>query len=404
MLLTILKRSNYKLKKLSKINAIMIILVIFGSFFANINMVSSIIPKNGKRNYDNVIETQAVEIDTITLDYETVNEVFDYFKKQAMLNGYEETITVISSGLLFESENSLIIIGHGHFDSKNQYRIADYTSSRIKNLAEQKQIVALLGCYSNAIKLDNEIQLTYNGKINLRTAIYDLVDLLDWSVSHEFLPSVNIGLHYLDPGGSGNGWSISNPPPLFNTLKRAYCPVHDIYWNLDTETGVRSLSTFMYNHLNTAIRLNYEGQFLTETSLGSNSYYLNDEAVQFDLWMSEEGGVWKYLNFANIKVNGVPKSSYTGSLKVFDIESEMMTALGMTRQESKYALAAIFGTLGIAFCTLGWQLIAYAIAASAGLLKVLAFVGGILGFLIGATLVIIALVACISAYYAKTED
>lgn len=383
-----------------KINVILVFLVMIGTIFANINIIASIVPNNN-HVYVSGKENQVIN-DTFALDYETVAEVFDYFMMQAKYNDFEQISTIISSGLIFESEKSLIVIGHGHFDSKNQYRIADYTANIIRSKAEQKQTVALLGCYSSFIKLDNEIQLTYSYKVNLESALHDLIILLDWSVSCEFNPSTNIQLIDLDPGGC-NGWSISNPPPLYNIRKEAYCPAFSITWNLNSETAIQALSTFMYNHYMTAFRLYYEGDFLKETSPGSNSYYIIREKVQFNLWISIPGGVWEYLNFANIRVNNVPKSSYTGSIKLFDIESEMMNVFGMTYQESKYALAGIFGTIGMGMLALGCSVIAWAIDATVKWLAILAYIGGALAVLLGIVLVIIALVATISAYYSRTE-
>ncbi len=391
------------MKKITIINTLLIFLVIIGSFLANVGVIASIIPKNVNKDYDGVKENQAAEIDINILDFKAVTEVFDYLKTQAILNEFDITTTVFSSGLLFETENSLIVIGHGYFDSNDQYRIADYTQNQIKRFSEQKQIVALLGCYSSTIKLDNEIQLTYFDKVDLKTALQDLVNLLDWTISHEFLPSMNIQLFDLDPGGSGNGWSLSNPPPAFNIQRMAYCPEDNIYWNLLTSTGVRSLSTYLLNHKMNAIRFNYIGEFLVETSPNSNSYYIIDQNLQFDAWISNPDGVWDYLNFANTEINGVSKPDFRGSIKVFDIITQLVQANGISYSEAAFNLAFVFTPIGIALCGAAYFIIKYVFAATFSFLIFLGWVGGVIAAIIGVGLVIAAIYYGISGYIRRNE-
>jgi len=393
------KRSSDKLRKMNKINTGLIILVIIGTFAANINMIASILPKNEGLNFDNLIEAQPTDNDLYTLEYEIIDEVYDYFIKQADLNGFENICTFISSGLVFESDNSLIVIGHGYFDSRNQYKIADYTSGQIKNLAEQKQIVALLGCYSNVIELDNEIQLKYCSIINLETAINDLINLLDWSVSYKFLPTTNIQLFDFDPGGSGNGWSISNPPPAFNIKRMAYSQEYGIYWDLSTDTGVQALSDFLLNHLNSVVKITLKGEFLEEISPNSNTFTVSTQEVKYATWISNPGGVWKYLNIENTKINGVSKPSFNGCLKVYDLVDNLQSILGLsTYSEAAFYLAVIFIPAGVAIAGAGAFLIKYAIGATVAALEVLAWIGGLLAVTFGCALVIAAIIIGICAF------
>ena len=125
--------------------------------------------------------------------------------------------------MLFDSVDILIIIGHGHFDSSGCYYIGDYSEEWIQYYAQKKDTVALLGCYSAAVELSNNLQLTYQGRIDLLTAMNDLSELFEWTKMNAFLLAQNFYLHDLvpgdpgDPGGGGggsNGWSVDNLPPV----------------------------------------------------------------------------------------------------------------------------------------------------------------------------------------------
>ena len=68
----------------------------------------------------------------------------NYIRSEATNNNFEITTTVISAALLFESADTLIIIGHSYFDVNGNYFIGDYSAKRIQQFAQEKERVALL--------------------------------------------------------------------------------------------------------------------------------------------------------------------------------------------------------------------------------------------------------------------
>ena len=385
-----------------KISVVFLFVILLGANVANIQFLSSIVPKSSANPIDftTVVCQEQPQFTDNELGYRLTSEVYAFLQKAAVDNNFQITSTVFSAALLIESEDAIIIIGHGHFDSEGNYFIGSYSINQLQQLVVGKQIVALLACYSARIKLPNAIQLLYFNEIILKKAIDDLAMLLNWKLEQEFTPSTNVALSALDPGSGVNGWTINNPPPLFNKRKTAYCPEYCITWDLNSETAIQSLSIFLYDHHLTAIRLNYEGEFLIETPKGSGAYSIVTKSVQYDIWNSNPGGVWDYLNFANLKIDGVSKPQYSGCDKFYNFENEMMNALGLTRQESKYEFASNFIGIGACLLVAGGGGIAFAFAATAPTWVLwLAGIGGIIAIIIGVVLLIIAIVVTISAYY-----
>lgn len=108
-------------------------------------------------------------------------EITSYLRTHAISNDFKFTTIVYSKGLLFLSDKTMIIIGHGNFDVYDQqFFIGDYSASQIQKLAEDKDTVALLACYSQMIALSGKQLLAYDNEIDLITAMDDLLELLQW--------------------------------------------------------------------------------------------------------------------------------------------------------------------------------------------------------------------------------
>ncbi len=399
------KRNDKKMKKITTINTLLVFLVIIGTIFANLSTVVSIMPKSTTERDVEIVDNSTT-IATNEFDVKTLTEIADYMSDQAAQNDFEISTMVYSSGLLFESDNSLIVIGHGYFSSNNQYFISDYSTNRISKMAKNKEMVALLACYSSNVELENNLQLTYTDTIDLTTAIQDLFSLLRWTESTQFNPIKNIQLFNLDPGGSGNGWSLSNPPPAFNMMRQAhtYDGTHK-YWNLLTDSGVKSLSAYMMSNKYRKIEFTFRGEFLEQTAPNQQSYYINTHSVTFDSWILIEGDLKDYLHIENIYLEGVLQKRQQHNLQVDDIVGILVSEEGIA---SRVAALTVLGgaliPLAVILLTTGIKLLKIALVAGAagtstalGLSATASCVLGCLAVTLGIIIVAIAVAILIAA-------
>jgi hypothetical protein len=357
-------------------NSILLTLVIFGSMFANINIVASMIPEhanNGNSFIENVFEKKAVSSGQTTatefheLDATAILSLYRYLHEQAKANDFTFLRTTFSAGLVLQSDNTLIVIGHGILYSENRYYIADYSMSSIQELATNYEKVALLSCYSSNIALTTAQQLTYNKEIDLLTALEDLFSFLQWEKTTTFEPQKNILLNKnttvpdfqigdnqprngFDPGG-GNGWSVENPPPMFNIKRQAYSYYEGhLYFNLWTDSGIIALSTYMLNHKWRLVKFTFKGNFIAKTNSNPNTYELSYQTITFDSYIHTEGDMKDYWRIQNIEINGVLQKKWGRQVKydpkVDDIVDGMSTS-GL----SKDACLGLIGGASIALAT-----------------------------------------------------
>ncbi len=208
-------------------------------------------------------------------------------------------------GLLYETENSLIIIGHGYYDSNNQYYLADYSANRISRMAENKDFVALLACYSSNVILHNELALTYDNEVDLKSAVDDLLDVLDWDQHFAFIPSNNFMLFDLDPGPGAPG-GITDAP-FSNGIKYIYSPSEGLYWNLNTEAGFQGAGNWMFNNKYILVKVYIANDYYKQ--IAENTYQLISGVATYDAWIIIQSDMNDYLRIRNLVVAGVAKKS-----------------------------------------------------------------------------------------------
>ena len=363
-------------RKILKSYTVLMILVIMGSFLANVNIKASFITKR-----QNKIENVCPIDETISdynyeLDFTSLKEISEFFSAHAKLNNYKLTTTVYSAGLLYETENSLIIIGHGHFNSQGDYYIADYSADTISKYAKDKEFVALIACYSANIELENKIQLSYTTTIDLESSINDLMDLLQWKEKYSFCPLKNINLIELDPGGGGNGGEDANFP--WDGLRYAYTGYDGgTYWNIWYSSAQTSLKNFMLSHLGIKVQLTMSGDFLMDP--GNGQYVMDYQVITYDCWIYRNSDMNLYMHFENVKNNGVNLG------KFLDVKYNDMTSIYTTQGYTPFItmtvlLCTLLFEVGIAFLIpLGSALVKGTTWASiAGLIKLMALIGVIL--------------------------
>ncbi len=357
------------MKKITTINTLLVFLVIIGTIIANLSTVVSIMPKS-------TTERDVVKVDnktTITnaneFDIKTLTEIADYISIQAAQNDFEISAMVYSSGLLFESDNSLIIIGHGHFSSNNQYFIADYSENNIHEMANDKETVALLSCYSSNIKLVNERQLTYDTQIDLITVMNDLSTILQWEKTASFSPCKNIQLIDLDPGDSGNGGFNPNLAPrrLVNGVKSATS--YSTIWNLNYESAAISLTNYMLGNIGIRVEFSFSTTFYEE--LSSGDWQLKYHTATYDAWSHIEGDMKTYIKITNIKIDAISKND-----EISITVDELMVAISKDGKtgllETMGQLAGIFAGVFVVFMT-GYISCEIAIAVGAASLAGLSY-------------------------------
>ncbi len=345
-----------------KISMALIFCVIIGSIFANITVIVSITPKSIQSNA-NETESRVIIDKTFDFDLITMTEISEFILTQVDNNNFGLTMIIYSSGLLFESDDTLIIFGHGHLNSENQYFIGDYSENSIYEMVKDKETVALLSCFSSNIKLTNDRQLTYETQIDLVSAMNDLITMLQWEKIASFLPSTNIQLFDLDPGPGGNGWSLSNPPPAFYKKRQAHTfDNYHRYWNLLTDSGIRSLSTYMLNNKWQKIEFTFEGEFLTEKT--PNSYYVKACNLKFDSFVITQSDVKDYFYIENIYINGVFQKRTTHTIKIDDVLDAMVSQAEIANRLSAIKIAvAVFVPIGILLLGGGLKLFSIGFAA-----------------------------------------
>lgn len=356
------------MKRVQKINSVLVFLVIIGTIFANLNAVVSIMPRNTMERDVKKVDNQTINTNTNEFDLKTLTEISNYIRIQADLNNFEISIMVYSSGLLFESDTSLIIIGHGYFDSKNQYFISDYSTNRIIRMAENKEVVALLSCYSSNIRIENNKLLTYNDKIDIESAMKDLFSLLDWTETYEFNPTRNFYLIELDPGGPGgdDDDDLSDATIFVDGLRYAHSYLNGhLYWNLYYDSAIESLTNFMLNHKYRLVEFTFTGDFLIEQGHNTGIYELEYHTITYDAWCSIKSDTKTYVEIDDVKYDGVSKGKYY-SIKADDLLEVLADNAGQAGfLSTSMSLAAIFATIGGALIA-AWAIFKVAARATAG--------------------------------------
>jgi len=339
-----------------KISVVFLFVILLGANVANLQLISSVVPKyNWREPPGQVVEKKEFGTDSYGLDYQTLVEVSEFILGSAEQNNYQFDCVVFSAALLFESEDALIIIGHGHFNLEGQYSIGDYSASSIQKLANKKEFVALLACYSATIKLTNKKQLIYQNSIDLITAIEDLSDYFAWIQKNTFTLSQNIQLFDLDSGG-GNG--LTDAPEFFTSLKYAFS-VHpdygDTYWNLNFESAMRSLSSYMMNYKYRRVEFTFTGTHYVELVPDSGNYVANSHSCTFNAWLSIEGDTQKYVQIRDVLVDGNDqKKDFSMKLE------ELMLALDEATYRSN--VIAALGIFAGTFVAIGASFLAAAIS------------------------------------------
>ncbi len=399
------------MSRVQKINVVLIFLVIIGTIFANINVITSITPANVYENIDGNSENQNILTDYNDLDSNIILEISEYILNQANNFDFKISKIVYSAGLIIETQDTLIVIGHGYFDSDSQYFIGDYSKTNLVKMADSKDAVALLSCYSANVELENNKQLTFLNKIDVVSAMNELFVFLNWKETMKFIPTYNIQLFDLDPGG-GNGWSLSNPPPNFNLLQRAHSFDGDFhkYWNLLTASGIRSLSTYMMSHKYRTVDFTLKGEFLTQVTPNQNSYYINEITLKFDSWVHVESDMCDYIAIEEIYVDGDFQRFENYDYKVDDLLNLMMSSGGIANRVTALGImAATFVTIGIFLIgkALHFMKIAIAVTVAGAMTEIglsvsavswLAGIAGILGLLLIIAAIAIVIAAVVIAF------
>ncbi|NHK32821.1 MAG: hypothetical protein FK730_15835 [Asgard group archaeon] len=359
-------------KSIKKMESILIILVIIGTIFANLSYIS--IKASINKTNNTKLETKDQLINNeYELDFKTTIELSNYLFSHAIFNHLQFTYVVFSAAILFETTDYLIVIGHGHLDSKNHFYIGDYSETIIKEYALDKKIVALLSCYSSMIELNNDVQLTYSHKIDLISAIDDLFSILQWMKNKEFTPTNNILL--FDPvfdngGGAGSTSNLDDAPIWINGLRYAhsYYDGH-IYWNLKYDSAIRSLSNYMLYYKGRIVEFVFSGDFLMEHDENSGNFIKEYHTITFNGWVSVNSDTYNYVELREVKIDGNYHEKKKYTLKLEDLmlaideetyRSNVITALS--------AFAGVFGALAgvIAGVYFGFNSIANTAITAAG--------------------------------------
>ena len=77
----------------------MLVLVIFGSIFSNINAIASIMPKHEMQMIENKVENQVVDDIDNDFGYELVLQIDTYFRREADFNNIKISTSVYSTGI-----------------------------------------------------------------------------------------------------------------------------------------------------------------------------------------------------------------------------------------------------------------------------------------------------------------
>ncbi|MCG3224146.1 MAG: hypothetical protein H7647_06745 [Candidatus Heimdallarchaeota archaeon] len=209
-----------------------------------------------------------------------------------------------SEAIVIETEEHLILFGHGSKDTK-QYSIGDISLSTIKNLAEDKEYVALISCYSSTVDLTNRQLLTFNGEVKFRIAIQALSSFLDLELNtHRYRIDFALpipGPIGLDPGGGGGGGDLPDPlpeiMPMFYYIN-AQATIDGITYsfNLKTYFGLDCYYQFLNDHLD-FVRVSflakgylthYETEYLYGGLIYTETAITEHKVIQYTMDVSTE--------------------------------------------------------------------------------------------------------------------
>jgi len=303
--------------KMEKISVIFVLLVLLGANMANLQLVRAAALKNSYRKpaADQVVGKRTEKSNAYELDYQILAEVSGFILSAAENNHFWFDSVVYSAALLFESEDVLIIIGHGHFDSKQQYYIGDFSAEKISQLALEKNTVALLACYSSVVKLQNQYQLSYKGKIDLKSSIVDLMISLKWQQQSNFLPEVNVILHDFDSGGGS-----ADIPDFITGSIMAYNPSDNRYYNLESQNGLYYYYQYMKANLGHIVIVTLANEYYIQ--IDEHSYQLITKVTVFRTWITREMSFHShdleyFIHLNSFIINGESKSgSYVGEYPI----------------------------------------------------------------------------------------
>jgi hypothetical protein len=347
------KKDNFLLK----MQAAFLLLIIMGTVFVAVNSAAAVMPKQKRSDESKSIvitDQKRTEPNSYELDYTSITEIDAFMRSAAKNNDYKFTRIYYSAALLYETKDALIVIGHGHFDSKGQYSIGDYNENEIHYLAKEKTIAILLACYSDIVILTNAKQLSFTNEIDVLTAMNELVTFLNWEVKNTFLPTNNIALHELDPG-EGGSYDPADVPVLFETKKEAYSGWDGSYWDLSYETSIYLLSNWLLTHDCKVVLFTFEGEFLVE--LAPYYYVTEDYEITFKAWFKKELDLNDYLHMKDIYIDGVQQNNPTGTITADEIIGDIANALGCNNNEANKELAKIFFGVAAGFATISTPLL-----------------------------------------------
>jgi len=356
--------------KKEKISVMFLFLILLGANVANLQLISSVVPKhNWREPTEQVFEKKVSRNDAHELDYQTLVEVSEFILAAAEKNNYQFDCVVYSAALLFESEDALIIIGHGYFDSKQQYFIGDYSERAIQKMAHGRDIVALLACYSATIVLANKKQLTYQNSIDLLTAIKDLGNNLAWVQKSIFTPSQNILLFDLESGGGG---AIEDATIPWNGLRFARTGYDNgKIWNLWYDNAQILLKNFMLANQGIEVEFTLTGSYLIEIATGTYQWYYH--VLTYDAWLYMNSDDNIYLHIENIVKNDEKEK------RIVDVKYKELSSLYTTQGYTPFITMTVL--LCTLLCEIGLALLAplgsalIKGGAITGLIKVAAIIG-----------------------------
>ncbi|MHA1630216.1 MAG: hypothetical protein ACTSXA_10485 [Candidatus Heimdallarchaeota archaeon] len=300
--------------KREKISVMFLFIILLGADVANIQVLSSISPKDATNPIDfTVVKQVESQFMDNELGYRLTLEVYTFLQKVATDNNFQITSTVFSAALLIENEDLLIIIGHGHFDIKGNYFIGTYSVNQIQQFAAKKKFVALLACFSVTVQLENAIQLVYSDTVTIKTAINDLIRVLNWESTFVFNPSINFSLFDLDSGYGGMN------PAYSNGIKYAYTG-YDIgyYWDLNTEAGFLGVGNWMMAHKGILVKVYISNNYYEQ--IAENTWQLISGVISYDAWVIRKSDLGDYLHIENLVVYGDTSKKKYDDIKIKSIK------------------------------------------------------------------------------------
>ncbi len=279
---------------------ILIICMIIGSNLASLDKSSIGNSSNRINNIPSEITSDDFSIESIPSDSLSLLDASNYIIQHAIINNFAITSVSYSSTMLIETKDSLIVIGHGFFNSQNQFYIGKYSEIQIQSFASNKDFVALLSCYSSNIKLNNEIHLTFPNEIDIISAINELFTLLEWEKIAEFTPIENRKLFDLHPGvGGGSEDYVSTTFFTDDFYAYTYHPLTGqyTYWSLRSKTAIYSINAFLRTYQNHRVYVIGSGEFTFHTEKSYFYGLLKTTSIRYEyhkfycrVWTKYEGG------------------------------------------------------------------------------------------------------------------